>query len=85
MGTSTPLCEYPGSRVHIAVRGHLSHHKNLGRASMGQLFDSQRLEFEALVSELQHAIIIYYICFYIYVHSFYVYIYVCVWRVYIYI
>lgn len=27
-------------------RGHLSHHKNLGRASMGQLFDSQRLEFE---------------------------------------
>eukprot|EP00435_Cladocopium_sp_Y103_P033982 s16_g8.t1 len=27
-------------------RGHLSHHKNLGRASMGQLFDSERLEFE---------------------------------------
>jgi len=27
-------------------RGHLSHHKNLGRASMGQLFDSDRLEFE---------------------------------------
>ena len=30
----------------IAVRGHLSHHKNLGRSSMGQLFDSDRLEFE---------------------------------------
>eukprot|EP00913_Durusdinium_trenchii_P017993 g16909.t1 len=27
-------------------RGHLSHHKNLGRASMGQIFDSDRLEFE---------------------------------------
>mmetsp|Transcript_56869 Transcript_56869/g.176998 ORF Transcript_56869/g.176998 Transcript_56869/m.176998 type:complete len:520 (-) Transcript_56869:14-1573(-) len=27
-------------------RGHLSHHRNLGRASMGQLFDSSRREFE---------------------------------------
>ncbi|CAJ1415659.1 unnamed protein product [Effrenium voratum] len=27
-------------------RGHLSHHRNLGRASMGQLFESQRLNFE---------------------------------------
>lgn len=27
-------------------RGHLSHHRNLGRASAGQLFDSSRREFE---------------------------------------
>ena len=28
-------------------RGHLSHHKNLGRFSMGEIFDSERMEFEA--------------------------------------
>jgi len=27
-------------------RGHLAHHRNLGRASMGQLFESSRREFE---------------------------------------
>ena len=32
----------------MTSRGHLSHHRNLGRASMGQLFESQRLNFEEL-------------------------------------
>lgn len=33
--------------MRLDARGHLSHHKNLGRSSMGQIFDSPRMEFEA--------------------------------------
>ena len=34
--------------IHPPGRGHLSHHKNLGRASMGQIFDSDRLELRRI-------------------------------------